>query len=150
MQTSLTVAQIYEGFPLYFGVRLDHTIKMYLQECLLSKNAKNLRNLLCDFQELELTLNGFIHLLEGHYCFSNHCALEFRQFIKEPKNRNFNSLQQFFINSSKLFKKTWGLKDQMGYALNLNRVLAKVFGCENDKTTEVLLQISQKILALQF
>lgn len=90
--TSLDISEIYSGYPLYYGTRLDFRLRMYPLQYLLSRTTGYLKNLLEESVARKVTRVGLKNMLEAYY--SPHpCVLaEFNSC----KTYTFSSMDKFF------------------------------------------------------
>lgn len=65
--TTIQIAEIFEGFSLYFGTSLDFRLRMYPLQYLLSRTSGFLKHVLEDFLPRTLTLRGHHNMLEAYY-----------------------------------------------------------------------------------
>jgi hypothetical protein len=161
LQTSLTLARIYDGFPIYYGTKLDYRTRMYPWEYLLSRTTGELKHLLVDFSERTLNMKGVVNLMKAYYNFSLEKTIEFNTFLKDnnlPNITGYRLLKQFFLDSlhdsSAYEDGTYDVKDQVCYWLTLECKLHDFF-VHGKKKTGLMLEIDQKasglmILALLF
>lgn len=50
LESSISIAKIFDRFPIYYGTKLDYRTRMYPWEYLLSRTTGELKHLLCDFK----------------------------------------------------------------------------------------------------
>jgi DNA-directed RNA polymerase len=63
----LVLGNIFIGFPLYYGTRVDYRFRMYPWQALISRVSGALKHCLCDYSEEKLTLEGFIWLNKAYF-----------------------------------------------------------------------------------
>ena len=90
--TSLDIGDIFQGFPLYYGTRLDFRLRMYPLQYLLSRTSGYLKNILEESVQRRTTANGFKNMLEAYYSPEPNVLKKF----KESKARTFGQLSSFF------------------------------------------------------
>ena len=90
--TSLDIGDIFQGFPLYYGTRLDFRLRMYPLEYLLSRTSGYLKNILEESVQRRTTAKGFKNMLEAYYSPEPDILKKF----KESKARTFGQLSSFF------------------------------------------------------
>lgn len=150
LQTSLTIANIYEDFPLYYGTKLDYRTRMYPWEYLLSRTTGELKQLLQDYLPQKLTQEGLIALMDAYYRFSMEGSLRWSELCKtvySSKNVRYKKFKEFFQNFNYSNKTEYfSGKDMSCYLKMLHNELCDYFSDDNlnsDKEVSLFLEIDQ-------
>lgn len=154
LQTSLSLAEVYGGFPVYYGTKLDYRTRMYPWEYLLSRTSGELKHLLMDYDERVLTLEGALHLMTAYFRFSYKNTLLLRAFLKGERrggDLTFAALRGFFqrlkAEDSEDVHGYYDFGDQLAYYYNIRTVLDSYFEFKN-KRTGIMIEIDQKASGL--
>ena len=153
LQTSIVLARILIDYPIYYGTKTDFRLRMYPWEYLLSRTTGELKQLLCDFKELEITRDGLASLLSAYYNFSlDYCAL-WEIFLQNSstKSRSFFSKAKAFFEEHNLVKNEhlFDCEEKITYVLTLHQILYGIF-YENKKKISVFLEIDQVCSGITF
>lgn len=65
--TSLDISRIYQGYPLYYGTKLDFRLRMYPYQYLMSRTSGYLKNLLQESVPRTVTKIGMANMLNAYY-----------------------------------------------------------------------------------
>lgn len=85
--TSFTIAELFEGYPLYYSTLLDYRLRMYPLQNLLSRTTGYLKNLLQEHKPRKLTAKGYRNMLEAYYSPSPEQLSEFRRIKENDKQK---------------------------------------------------------------
>ena len=92
--TSLDISNIYRGYPLYYGTRLDYRLRMYPFQYLLSRTSGYLKHLLEESVPRALTKVGMGNMLSAYYSPDPYLH---RAFNEDPYHKkSFSNMKNFF------------------------------------------------------
>jgi DNA-dependent RNA polymerase len=146
LQTSITIANIFLGFPIYFSIKLDYRGRMYAWEYLLSRTTGELKQLLCEYTETTLTLEGALNLLTAYYRFSLKCSHILKTTLA-LKNVNLRSM--FNEMNIVTYEKEFVCEDKICYVYMLHDVLDRFLN-KGLKKTGILVEIDQVCSGITF
>lgn len=146
LQTSLVIAEMFNGFPIYYGTKLDFRARMYPWEYLMSRTTGELKQLLCDFDSQPLTDEGLVSLMTAYYQFSLTYSFEWHKFLRSDlmsKVQLWTSIKEFFTNHN--FHKNPEMFDCDGMAAFILTLHANIEFAFDDKKSsiDVVLEIDQ-------
>jgi len=151
LNTSLTISEIYEGFPIFYGTKLDYRTRMYPWEFLLSRTTGELKHLLCDYKAEKLTIQGLINFMVAAYRWSLNDTLKLLESF-DPKKTYSNKktgkiLLKKLFNERNIFKALEGseqinLKKKGCYFLSLHHEIQRIFST-NSMNTSLNVEIDQ-------
>lgn len=146
MQTSLILAEIFKGFPIYFGTKLDFRGRMYPWEYFLSRTTGGLKQLLCDFHAEKLTTDGLINLMSAYYNFSLEFSVKWHEFLRVgafSTDSIWERAKEFFDEHN--FEKNpemFSCDDNAAYVLTLHVNLLDAL-CNKNRSVSVWVEIDQ-------
>ena len=147
LQTSITIARIYQDFPLFYGTKIDYRTRMYPWEYLLSRTTGELKQLLCDYSSKHLTIEGLVSLMTAYYRFSLEGSIRWSHFLlseKLSKRNAVEKIKQFFEDFNYSTNESdFDCEDKVCYVLTLHFTLSEVFETSNKTTVNSLVEIDQ-------
>ena len=145
-KTTITIAELYKGLPLYIRNTLCIRMRLYTNEPYMSRTTGVFKSLLHEYKPIKLTINGLKHLLRAYYAPSPELTENFDKFFSKEKlsgKKGLRLMYDFFLKNPLIFS---GIKKPL-YAMNLHMEILK---SRIDGKTSVNIEIDQTASGVMF
>jgi hypothetical protein len=148
--TSMTIAELLKGFPVYYANRLDFRTRMYPRQYLMSRTSGSLKHLLMDFNGETLTRGGMINLMRAYFAIDPQAAKLFEEKVRlwDDKGHELLKRLECYYHENRLDLSSYG-KD-VSYVLLLEWQLRTVFAGGVHTKVHLNVEIDQNASGIVF
>jgi hypothetical protein len=139
--TIISVAKIYDGFPIFFINSIDYRSRMYPWSWLFSRTTGHYKYLMTEYESRKLTNRGLHHLISAYYYNFNEYFEKFNNISKSNKEKK-EYKEIIRDNYKKIPEKDILKKSSFFYILLLEKVIEEVF--EKNFISNFMIEVDQK------
>jgi hypothetical protein len=95
---SMEIAKLFKNIPIYYHSVPDYRLRIYPKELLFSRTTGYFKYMVTDYDEIELTYEGFYIMLLAFFKHNNNLVIQLKNLFKNNIN-DFSVLKNFFLDN---------------------------------------------------